>query len=55
MRYENLCKKYGVTPKEIDYAKNGIAKSACDTDVLLATAGLMTNGDIKTEVTNGNN
>lgn len=60
MRYENLCKKYGVTAEEIDYAinqiaKNGIAKSACDTGVLLAVVDLIANGDIKAEVANGNN
>lgn len=59
MRYKNLCEKYGVTVEEIDaainqIAKHGIAKSACDTDVLLAAVDLMANGDIP-EVVDGNN
>ena len=59
MRYKNLCKKYDVTVEEIDYAinqiaKNGIAKTACDTNILLAAVDLMANGDIA-EVADGNN
>ena len=59
MRYKNLCEKYDVTVEEIDYAinqiaKHGVAKTACDTNVLLAAVDLMANGDI-IEVANGNN
>ena len=59
MRYKNFCEKYVVTVEEIDYAisqiaKNGIAKTACDTNVLLGAVDLMANGDIA-EVADGNN
>lgn len=51
MRYENLCKKYDLTPEEIDkmvdqICAKGISSAYGDSMALIAVVDLMTRGDI---------
>ena len=54
MRYVNLCKKYGITPEELDeginrYSAIATPKFCGDTAVLLAIIDLLCNGDVEAE------
>ena len=50
MKYENLCAKYGVTPKEIqefvEHLSKNIGSWGGDTIVMVAGIDLICNGDI---------
>jgi hypothetical protein len=51
IRYENLCKKYGVTIEELNDAiqQINLGQIACSGTVLVALCDLLASGDIKSE------
>lgn len=54
MRYVNVCKKYDITPEELDeginrYSAIATPKFCGDTAVLLAIIDLLCNGDVEAE------